>query len=372
MNTRPETPGRVSDLDREIAAAARILEHGGLVAFPTETVYGLGADAENPVAVGAIYAAKGRPANHPLIVHLATNADPGYWSSNVNIPAQKLIAAFWPGPLTLILPRATHISDVVTGGQASIGLRCPAHPVAQALLHTFKTGGGGIAAPSANRFGHVSPTTASHVREEFRDSPWVGCILEGGQSAVGIESTILDLTRDRPVLLRPGGISSVEIAELLGVMPGTPDVQAPRVSGSLASHYAPRTPVALVSTGQLPQTLKILLALGRRVALMHHTVFAAGDLYAADAALGSSTSVATHAWPAKIEMAGNLVRRAMPSDPSAYAHDLYAVLRQLDQAGTDMILVEALPKSNDWQAVGDRLTRAAHGSESVLQHLIGA
>lgn len=187
-------------------AAAR-LDAGELVAFPTETVYGLGADAQNPAAVARIYAAKGRPANHPVIVHLAPGSDPGYWVEALPADAKKLIDAFWPGPLTLILKRATHIPDAVSGGQDSVGLRCPSHPVAQALLRAFdarRGGHGGVAAPSANRFGHVSPTTAQHVRDEFGDAVHV---LDGGPSDVGIESTILDLSRGFPALLRPGHVS---------------------------------------------------------------------------------------------------------------------------------------------------------------------
>lgn len=334
-----------------LEAAATILESGGLVAFPTETVYGLGADAQNPAAVAAIYTAKGRPTSHPLIVHLATGADPDYWSSDFGASARTLMAAFWPGPLTLIVPRALHISDVLTGGQNSIGLRCPAHPVAQALLHAFKAGKGGIAAPSANRFGRVSPTTADHVREEFCDVPLVRCVLEGGQSTIGIESTIVDLTRDWPVLLRPGAVSGLQIAEVLGAMPTSPtsqttsDSQAPRVSGSMASHYAPRTPLALVTGAQLPGMLALLRNAGRRVALMHHR-----DIEAS--------------------RAPSVVGSRMPSEPIAYAHDLYATLRRLDHADAEVILVEALPETDAWQAVSDRITRAAHGSGDILRRLI--
>ena len=212
----------------QIAAAARRLEQGELVAFPTETVYGLGADAENPQAVAKIYAAKGRPADHPVIVHLAPGADLSYWAAEIPDAAYKLVHAFWPGPLTLILKRAAHIPAAVSGGQDSVGLRCPAHPVAQALLSTFKGGKGGVAAPSANRFGHVSPTTAQHVIDEFGnggESP-LAVVLDGGQSEVGIESTILDLSRmatHGPVLLRPGSVTPQQIATVIGTMPATPD-----------------------------------------------------------------------------------------------------------------------------------------------------
>ncbi|MFW2401175.1 L-threonylcarbamoyladenylate synthase, partial [Burkholderia pseudomallei] len=234
-------------------AAAR-LDAGELVAFPTETVYGLGADAQNPAAVARIYAAKGRPANHPVIVHLAPGSDPGYWVEALPADAKKLIDAFWPGPLTLILKRATHIPDAVSGGQDSVGLRCPSHPVAQALLRAFdarRGGHGGVAAPSANRFGHVSPTTAQHVRDEFGDAVHV---LDGGPSDVGIESTILDLSRGFPALLRPGHVSPRQIADVLGVAPRLPDgsdATAPRASGTLKAHYAPRTPLALAAFERL-------------------------------------------------------------------------------------------------------------------------
>ena len=239
----------------QILEAAQRLAQGRLVAFPTETVYGLGGDAENPEAIARIYAAKQRPADHPVIVHLAPDTDPGYWAASIPAQARQLMAAFWPGPLTLILPRAARIPGTVSGGQDSIGLRCPSHPVAQRLLHVFAAlkphGCGGVAGPSANQFGQVSPTRADHVRSEFPHlDAQALMILEGGASAVGIESTILDLSRlDQgvgPVLLRPGHVTGTQIAEVLGVMPTLPDAAAPRVSGSLKAHYAPRTPVFLI------------------------------------------------------------------------------------------------------------------------------
>ena len=329
-----------------IATAVRLLEAGALVAFPTETVYGLGADAENPEAVRRIYRAKQRPENHPLIVHLAPEADVGYWSSAVGPAAQKLMAAFWPGPLTLILARAVHIPDTVAGGQQSIGLRSPSHPVAQALLRGFKAGRGGIAAPSANRFGHVSPTTASHVRDEFRDSPLLTCILDGGQSTVGIESTILDLSRGRPVLLRPGQVSAAQIAACLGELPGLPDTAAPRASGTMASHYAPQAPVATLPAAQLAAVIVQQTARGHRLALMDYS----GSVDAGPLA------IARH------------VR--LPHDAVRYAHDLYATLRQLDRADIDLILIESLPVCDAWQAVNDRLGRAAYGSVAMLEKML--
>ncbi len=319
-----------------IEAAARILEGGGLVAFPTETVYGLGADAENPQAIAAIYAAKGRPSNHPVIVHLAPDADLSYWVCEIPAQARQLIAAFWPGPLTLILKRAAHIPAAVSGGQDSIGVRCPSHPVAQQLLRSFKGGKGGVAAPSANKFGHVSPTTAKHVRDEFGEQ--LPCILDGGQSEVGIESTIIDLSRGKLVLLRPGQISARQIAAVLGVEPQSSDVQAPRVSGALDSHYAPATPVVLVHTSQLAVSLQKMHAAGRRVVLIQR---------------------ANQVFPSTIKS------RVMSSFVDAYAHDLYAALREMDLAGGDIIVVEAPPETEEWSGVNDRLRRASFNARSV-------
>lgn len=332
----------------DIRQAATILESGGLVAFPTETVYGLGADAENPAAVAKIYIAKGRPAHHPLIVHLSPEADIAYWAASIPAQARKLMTAFWPGPLTLILQRAAHIPDAATGGQDSIGLRCPSHPVAQALLRGFKQGRGGVAAPSANKFGHVSPTTAQHVRDEFsaiENNP-LDCILDGGQSEVGIESTILDLSRiatHGAVLLRPGHVSAERIAEIIGVAPHLPDATAPRASGTLDSHYAPATPVALIGLDQLPATLQRLAVAGRRVALLRHSVPV------------SALAIA------QIEL---------PATAGGYAHDLYAALRAMDAVQADLILVEAPPAGGEWQGVNDRLRRAAHDSAGVLLRLL--
>ncbi len=341
-------PDMILEQQVAIAAAARQLEQGALVAFPTETVYGLGADAENPQAVAKIYAAKGRPPNHPVIVHLAPQADIGYWADNIPEQAHQLIAAFWPGPLTLILHRAAHIPDAVSGGQDSIGLRCPSHPVAIALLREFKGGQGGLAAPSANKFGHVSPTTAQHVLDEFgtgRTSP-VACVLDGGQSEVGIESTILDLSRMTslgPVLLRPGQISSAQIAEVIGTMPRLPDIAAPRASGTLDAHYAPSTPVALIDGKELTLLLEKLSQAGKRIALMHRTELPA------------------------VKPAAHI---RLPQSPDGYAHDLYAALRAMDGADADLILVEAPPVTAAWQGVNDRLRRAAHDSAGILKRLL--
>jgi L-threonylcarbamoyladenylate synthase len=330
-----------------LAEAASALEAGRLVAFPTETVYGLGADAENPAAIAAIYAAKGRPSNHPVIVHLAPGADIGRWAREIPDAAHKLIAAFWPGPLTLILKRADQVPAAVAGGQDSIGLRCPSHPVAQALLKAFRHGQGGLAAPSANRFGHVSPTTAQHVQDEFGagpDSP-LAMVLDGGASQVGIESTIVDLSRmdsHGPALLRPGQITAEQIAAVIGQWSGPGGADAPRVSGALASHYAPRTPVVLVDGAALPALLDRLAGAGRRAALI---------LIEDDAA----------------PKAGAVT--VLPAQPDGYAQGLYAALRSMDSVGADVILVQRPPQHTGWLGINDRLRRAAHGSESTLATL---
>ncbi|MGF6242811.1 L-threonylcarbamoyladenylate synthase [Paraburkholderia sp. GAS38] len=327
----------------QIEHAAALLDAGELVAFPTETVYGLGGDAQSPDAVARIYAAKGRPANHPVIVHLAPHGDPGYWAEHLPPEALRLIDAFWPGPLTLILKRAAHIPAAVSGGQDSVGLRCPSHPVAQALLEAFSAlrgGHGGVAAPSANRFGHVSPTTAQHVREEFGGAIHV---LDGGSSDVGIESTILDLSRGFPALLRPGHVTPQDIAEVLGEAPRLPDgsdATAPRASGTLKAHYAPRTPLALLPFEALEPLLAAREA-GERVALVAR-VSRAGHWADAD----------------------GVHFMAAPEDPHVYARELYSLLRALDRANVARILIEKLPDTIEWIAVNDRLGRAAAAFEA--------
>ena len=329
-----------------IELAARALEAGDLVAFPTETVYGLGADAENPAAVAAIYAAKGRPQDHPVIVHLAPDAPLEYWASDIPPEAHALAGAFWPGPLTMILRRAPNIPAAVSGGQDTVGLRCPSHPVAIALLRAFKAGRGGVAAPSANKFGAVSPTLAQHVRDEFGADGSVAMVLDGGASAVGIESTIVDLSRlstHGPVLLRPGSISSDAIAAVIDRVPGAPDVAAPRASGTLESHYAPYTPVAMQESAQLLQTIASLSNAGRKVALIHYS-----------------------------DMPGTHAALRLPATPAGFAHALYAALRAMDGHGADVILVEAPPQGGDWLGVNDRLRRAAHGSTGIVHGLLNS
>ena len=311
--------------DARIAKAVELLRAGQVVALPTETVYGLGADALNPAAVARIFALKGRPAEHPLIVHLPLDELLENWAATVPEAARALARAFWPGPLTMILRRAPRVPKAVTGGQDTVALRVPDHPLALALLRAF---GSGIAAPSANRFGHISPTTAAHVRDEFGDA--VPLILDGGPCRVGLESTIVDLSRGAPVVLRPGAIGAADIARVIGSTAdgATAAGPAPRVSGLLARHYAPRTPAELVDGGLLPERLTELAALGQTVGVL---------------ALGHSVGE-------------NSI--ALADDPAGYGRGLYAALRELDGRGFSRLLIEAPPQDESWQAVNDRLQRA--------------
>jgi L-threonylcarbamoyladenylate synthase len=330
---RDPSVGIVSPTQDVVARAARRLRSGELVAFPTETVYGLGADAGNADAVRRIFAVKRRPADHPLIVHVPDASHVPRWARNVPSGAQALADAFWPGPLTLILPRAPHVSDAITGGQDGVGLRVPSHPVAQALLAAFAAiGGEGIAAPSANRFGHVSPTTAMHVEADLGDE--VAMILDGGASEVGIESTIVAFAHGAPLLVRPGGVGIDELTRVLRMRPRTTDAEAPRASGTLASHYATRTQAFLVPADLMRTEIAQREDRDERVAVLARTLDA----------------------PPPID--GPWIRA--PLDASLYAHDLYANLRTLDAAGTDAILIEAVPETPEWLAVRDRLTRATH------------
>lgn len=319
--------------DRELDNAVAVLRAGGLVAFPTETVYGLGADASNAGAVGRIFEVKGRPATHPVIVHLADAVQLANWAREVPEGARKLARKFWPGPLTLILRRSPRVSDVVTGGQDTVALRVPAHLVALQLLARF---GGGIAAPSANRHGRVSATTAQHVRSEFGAA--VACVLDGGEARIGIESAIVDLSGSTPVLLRPGWITAAEIERALGVRLAAADAGAPRAPGTLAAHYAPRTPLTVVEGDLLVELATTLVRQGRKVAAL---------------ALGEARPL----------LAGVTWVDA-PRDAADYAHALYASLRRLDDAGCDTILVEQPPRAPEWAAINDRLARAAAGTSA--------
>jgi L-threonylcarbamoyladenylate synthase len=313
-----------------IAQAAAILRRGGLIAFPTETVYGLGADASNDAAVAKIYRVKGRPAAHPVIVHVGNAGQMLLWARDIPESARKLAEKFWPGPLTLVLKRSPAVHDSVTGGQDSIGLRVPNHPVALALLHVF---GGGIAAPSANKFGRISPTTAEHVRADLGAA--VDLILDGGPCEVGIESTIVDLSRGDPVLLRPGKIAPDEIAAVIGAEPARPDGLAPRAPGTLATHYAPLKPLRLVHPEELRRAVQE----------------SAGDC--AFLAFGSAPAGSRpQAW----------IRA--PADAAGYAHDLYAHLRALDASAAKLILVEHPREEVDWVPIVDRLRRAASREDS--------
>ena len=314
--------------DAAIDRAARALLAGGLVAIPTETVYGLAADASRRDAVERVYAVKGRPAGHPLIVHVPHAATARRWA-RLDARAERLVGAFWPGPLTLILPRLPDAPAWACGGQDSVGLRCPSHPVAHALLARFVAlGGAGLAAPSANRFGRVSPIRAAHVADDLGDD--VPTVLDGGASDVGVESTIVDLTRARPVLLRPGRIGRDALEAVLGEPLGDRDADAPRASGTLAAHYQPRTPVELVERGGLDARIAALR--GARVAAW-------------------STHPPGGAVAAWVEA---------PADAAGFEAALYDTLRRLDVRGADRILVEAPPAGPAWDAVRDRLGRAAH------------
>lgn len=317
-------------MTREIVDAAKRLANAGVVAFPTETVYGLGADATNVHAVAKIFLLKGRPKEHPLIVHVADFESAARWAVDIPDAARTLAARFWPGPLTMILKKSGKIPPIVTGGQDTVGLRCPSHPEAQALLREFaRVGSGVIAAPSANKFGHVSPTTAQHVRDEFGDDL---CIIDGGDCEVGLESTIVDLSRGEPVLLRPGAVTREDIATTLGVPPRSRDEHAPRASGTLAAHYAPRTALAIV------------------------------DSPALEAELGQRANIAVLALREPLPTANVTSWITAPSDPARYGHDLYANLRKLDASGAKRIVVEAPPLNVAWEAVNDRLARAAAGA----------
>lgn len=335
-----------ADAADSIAIAARALAAGDLVGFPTETVYGLGADAGVDAAVAKIFAAKGRPREHPLIVHVAdpdpNGAGVAHFAASVPEFAQKLMRAFWPGPLTLILPRRPKVGAAAAGGQDSIGLRCPSHPVALALLRACSAlGVYGVAGPSANRFGRVSPTTAAHVQQEFGDAL---LILDGGACAVGIESSIVDCTRGAPVLLRPGVLTREQIEAACGHKLRTKEelqdagaAPTPRASGTLAAHYAPNAKVRLMDAQALQTAL---------------------DLLGAD--LDQSTArIAIYSRAVLRSRSSRVMRRRMPDDAGATAQQLFAVLREFDAQGATLIWIETVPDTPDWDGVRDRLQRAA-------------
>ena len=325
--------------DRQaIVEAARRIQAGGLVGFPTETVYGLGADASSDEAVAGIFAAKGRPADHPLIVHLASASQIDDYAASLPAFAARLLKAFWPGPLTVILPRRSGVAAAAAGGQNSIGLRCPSHPVALAFLRAcLELGISGVAGPSANRFGRVSPTTAAHVAQEFGDELLV---LDGGPCDIGIESSIVDCTRGRPVLLRPGVLTRAQLEAACGEpVLDQDDLQeqgsAPRASGTLESHYAPNAKVRLMDAGMIRAALELLGADAAHIAIYARTLFP----------IASS----------------RVVYRRMPDDAAATAQQLFSVLRGFDAQGARLIWIEHPPATPEWDGVRDRLERAAAG-----------
>ena len=317
-----------------LRTAAAAVAAGELLAFPTETVYGLGARADDDAAVQRIYAAKGRPAAHPLIVHAADAAQARCFAARWPAPAQALALAFWPGPLTLIVPRAPALARAAAGGQDSIGLRVPAHPVAQALLHeALRLGVSGVAAPSANRFGRVSATRAEHVAQEFGPALKV---LDGGECPGGIESAIVDCSGAQPALLRPGLLQRAQIEAVLGAPLRERDAASPRASGGLRSHYAPAARLRLMSAQQLRDALELLgpQAGSLRLGVYSRTALRAGR---------------------------GIALRRMPEAPAAAARELFAVLRDFDAQGVQLIWVEQPPDEAGWEGINDRLARAAAG-----------
>ena len=318
-----------------ITQAVQAISAGQLLGLPTETVYGLAADAARPDAVARIFAAKGRPSNHPLIVHVADADGVAHFARDVPAFAQRLMAAFWPGPLTLILPRRLDVGEATAGGQDSIGVRCPSHPVAQAVLQALAQATPpvwGLAAPSANQFGRVSPTTAAHVAGEFGDSLLV---LDGGPCGVGIESTIVDCTRGAPVLLRPGAISRAQVEAACGQrLQGDAALgEAPRASGTLEAHYAPAAKVRLMHAKALQTSLDLLGAEAAHIAVYART-------------------------PLRMLSSQVLLRR-MPDDAQATAQQLFSALRDFDTQGVKLIWVESVPDTAEWDGVRDRLQRAS-------------
>ncbi|NBD08027.1 threonylcarbamoyl-AMP synthase [Corallococcus sp. c25j21] len=307
--------------------AVELLRRGGVIALPTETVYGLAANAEDELAVRRVFAIKGRPATHPLIVHIPGAEHLSAWAREVPDEAKALARAFWPGPLTLVLPRTARATDAVTGGQDTVALRVPGHPVALEVLRQL---GGGVAAPSANRFGRVSPTTAEHVQRDLGTD--VDLVLDGGASTVGVESTIVDLSSGAPAILRPGGLATEDVERVLGRAVPVRASSTVRVSGSLASHYAPRAGVVLAEPGEALQRVEALRAQGLRVGVLG---------------------------PASLSLPGDVRRFDVPGEPAEAARVLYARLREADEQGHD-VLVACLPAASGLGiAVRDRLSRAA-------------
>ncbi|MDV6345741.1 L-threonylcarbamoyladenylate synthase [Nitrosomonas sp. Is37] len=330
-------------LNDKIVAAVTLLKAGKNVAFPTETVYGLGADIANPSAINRVYEIKGRPINHPLIVHFAEMNQLEYWATDVPDSAWQLAEHFWPGPLTLILPRSSHVPLSVTGGQNTVGLRIPDHPIALALLRALGRDRA-LVAPSANRFGRLSPTSANHVYEEFGNK--VSMVLDGGTCKVGLESTIISFYNSTAILLRPGGIPIASLEDVLKqkiVLKGNQDI-ALRTPGNLSSHYAPATPLEVWPTESIQQRAQQLNKNGLRIALI---VWSDSDY------LSQAANENIHLF-------------LMPADPIEYGHQLYATLRQLDQKGFFRMLAEAPPLDSAWLAISDRLQRASYNTSTHL------
>jgi L-threonylcarbamoyladenylate synthase len=312
----------------EIDAAVQALRDGDLVAFPTETVYGLGANASNPAAVQKIFEAKGRPTSHPVIVHLDSPRYLHRWVQEVPASAQLLAERFWPGPLTIVMRRGANVHDIVTGGQDTVAIRVPSHPMAQQLLTAF---GGGLAAPSANRYGRLSPTRPEHVRDELGDA--VRMILDGGECQIGLESTIVSCEGDTVRLLRPGAVTASQLRSVFGDLILGAGLESPRVPGSSPAHYAPSTPLTIVPSGEVDAHADALSAGGRRIAV-----------------LAQRLPLRAHSYVTWV----NAGRR-----PEQYGQDLYANLRKLDTAGCQQILVQEVPSGEGWDAIRDRLMRAA-------------
>lgn len=322
-------------MHNEITAAAELLRAGGTVAFPTETVYGLGADISSPSAIQQVFDIKKRPTNHPLIVHFSKTSQLQHWAKDIPDSAWKLAEHFWPGPLTIILQRSHRIPTTVTGGQDTVGLRIPNHPIALALLNQLGNKKA-IAAPSANRFGRISPTTAAHVQDELGQA--VDMILDGGACQVGLESTIISFQHDTTTVLRPGGIQLEALEEVLNgqITLASQNKQTERAPGTHASHYAPITPLEICSPEHITQRSLELTAQGLHLAIITQS----------DCISGQSFNE-------------NTVRFSMPHDPIAYGSQLYSILRQLDHEGHDRLLIERPPSSPHWLTINDRLLRAS-------------
>lgn len=316
-----------------IQQAANLLRQGGVVAFPTETVYGLGGDARNSEAIKRIFTIKGRPAEHPLIVHISTVHQLADWACDITASALRLAELFWPGPLTLILKKHPSVPMCVTGGQETVGLRIPDHPDARALLQAF---GGGLAAPSANLFGRISPTTAAHVNDEL--GGLVDMVLDGGVCRVGLESTIISLVEERPRLLRSGGIPAEALSMALnGNLSLDPAIITIRTPGNLSSHYAPLTPLYVIKSADLKIFFTELTERSSETGVLLHSAVIADMAETLD-------------FPYEL----------MPTSPIEYARRLYAVMRQMDQRGHRALFVEKPPTAPEWSAINDRLCRASY------------